>query len=109
MGRPYPHRSPVDALLTWILPVVCGGGGSSPGHSLGPRRSPLSCLGISHLPLASLRFIGLATVPLKRLAQRPKEVMFVRDLILLNHSMKPTNVSQAPGSRGRRSMGCWYS
>ncbi|XP_021053268.1 fer-1-like protein 5 [Mus pahari] len=37
------------------------------------------------------RFIGLATVPLKRLAQRPKEVMFVRDLILLNHSMKPTN------------------
>ncbi|XP_051008619.1 fer-1-like protein 5 [Acomys russatus] len=37
------------------------------------------------------RFIGLATVLLKPLVQRPNEVFFVKNLILLNHSMKPTN------------------
>ncbi|XP_076413608.1 fer-1-like protein 5 isoform X1 [Peromyscus maniculatus bairdii] len=37
------------------------------------------------------RFIGLATVLLKQLAQRPNEVFFVKNLTLLNHSMKPTD------------------
>ncbi|XP_055462731.1 fer-1-like protein 5 [Psammomys obesus] len=37
------------------------------------------------------RFIGLATVLLKQLVQRPNEVFFVKNLILLNHSMKPTD------------------
>ncbi|GAB1284876.1 Fer-1-like protein 5 [Apodemus speciosus] len=36
------------------------------------------------------RFIGLATVLLEKLVQRPNDVLFVRNLILLNHSMKPT-------------------
>nr|XP_020021559.1 fer-1-like protein 5 [Castor canadensis] len=37
------------------------------------------------------RFIGLATILLKPLVMKPSEVLFVKDLILLNHSMKPTN------------------
>lgn len=43
------------------------------------------------------RFIGLATVLLKPLVKKPSEVLFVKDLTLLNHSMKPTDVSWAPG------------
>ncbi|XP_019065151.1 fer-1-like protein 5 isoform X2 [Fukomys damarensis] len=37
------------------------------------------------------RFIGLATVLLKPLVKKPREVLFVKDLILLNHSMMPTD------------------
>uniref|UniRef100_A0A8D1A3V6 Fer-1 like family member 5 n=2 Tax=Sus scrofa TaxID=9823 RepID=A0A8D1A3V6_PIG len=37
------------------------------------------------------RFIGLATVLLKPLVKKPSEVLFVKDLTLLNHSMKPTD------------------
>ncbi|XP_041511848.1 fer-1-like protein 5 [Microtus oregoni] len=37
------------------------------------------------------RFIGLATVLLKQLVKRPNEVLFVKNLILLNHSMRPTD------------------
>ncbi|KAL1771885.1 fer-1 5 [Sigmodon hispidus] len=37
------------------------------------------------------RFIGLATVLLKQLVQKPNEVLFVKNLVLLNHSMQPTN------------------
>ncbi|PNI88852.1 LOW QUALITY PROTEIN: FER1L5 isoform 5 [Pan troglodytes] len=37
------------------------------------------------------RFIGLATVLLKPLLKQPSEVLFVKDLTLLNHSMKPTD------------------
>ncbi|XP_011812036.1 PREDICTED: fer-1-like protein 5 [Colobus angolensis palliatus] len=36
-------------------------------------------------------FIGLATVLLKPLWKQPSEVLFVKDLTLLNHSMKPTD------------------
>ncbi|KAF6103374.1 fer-1 like family member 5 [Phyllostomus discolor] len=37
------------------------------------------------------RFIGLATILLKPLVKKPREVLFVKDLALLNHSMKPTD------------------
>ncbi|XP_036080949.1 fer-1-like protein 5 [Rousettus aegyptiacus] len=37
------------------------------------------------------RFLGLATVSLKPLVKKPTEVLFVKDLTLLNHSMMPTN------------------
>ncbi|KAK2093228.1 Fer-1-like protein 5 [Saguinus oedipus] len=46
------------------------------------------------------RFIGLATVLLKQLLKQPSEVLFVKDLTLLNHSMKPTDVSQAQEGPG---------
>ncbi|XP_016074714.1 PREDICTED: fer-1-like protein 5 [Miniopterus natalensis] len=36
------------------------------------------------------RFVGMATVLLKPLVKKPKEVLFVKDLALLNHSMLPT-------------------
>ncbi|XP_072879312.1 fer-1-like protein 5 isoform X12 [Chlorocebus sabaeus] len=36
-------------------------------------------------------FIGLATVLLKPLWKQPSKVLFVKDLTLLNHSMKPTD------------------
>lgn len=62
---------------------------------------------MSYLLLASPRFIGLATVLLKQLAKRPNEVLFVKNLILLNHSMRPTDVSQAPDSPGRATGGVW--
>ncbi|XP_054441637.1 fer-1-like protein 5 [Pteronotus mesoamericanus] len=39
------------------------------------------------------RFIGLATILLKPLVKKPREVLFVKDLVLLNHSMKPTDCS----------------
>nr|KAF6273936.1 fer-1 like family member 5 [Myotis myotis] len=37
------------------------------------------------------RFIGLVTILLKPLVIKPREVLFVKDLTLLNHSMKPTD------------------
>ncbi|XP_040849283.1 fer-1-like protein 5 [Ochotona curzoniae] len=37
------------------------------------------------------RFIGLATVILDPLVKQRTEVLYVKDLTLLNHSMKPTN------------------
>ncbi|XP_004633299.1 fer-1-like protein 5 isoform X1 [Octodon degus] len=37
------------------------------------------------------RFIGLATVLLKPLVKRPREVLLVKELNLLNHSMMPTD------------------
>ncbi|XP_027988522.2 fer-1-like protein 5 [Eptesicus fuscus] len=37
------------------------------------------------------RFIGLVTILLKPLVVKPREVLFVKDLTLLNHSMKPTD------------------
>ncbi|KAM6180290.1 fer-1-like protein 5 [Erethizon dorsatum] len=37
------------------------------------------------------RFMGLATVLLKPLVKKPREVLFMKDLILLNHSMMPTD------------------
>ncbi|XP_037663567.1 fer-1-like protein 5 [Choloepus didactylus] len=37
------------------------------------------------------RFMGLAMVLLKPLVEHPKDVLLVKDLVLLNHSMKPTN------------------
>ncbi|XP_014647127.1 PREDICTED: fer-1-like protein 5 [Ceratotherium simum simum] len=37
------------------------------------------------------RFIGLATIMLTPLVKKPSEVLFVKDLTLLNHSMKPTD------------------
>ncbi|XP_072807511.1 fer-1-like protein 5 isoform X3 [Vicugna pacos] len=37
------------------------------------------------------RFIGLATILLKPLVKKPRKVLFVRDLTLLNHSMIPTD------------------
>ncbi|CAH7227352.1 Fer1l5 [Phodopus roborovskii] len=37
------------------------------------------------------RFIGLATVLLKQLMQKPNKVLYIQNLILLNHSMKPTD------------------
>lgn len=43
------------------------------------------------------RFIGMATVLLKPLVKKPRKILFVNDLTLLNHSMMPTDVSQAPG------------
>ncbi|ELV11536.1 Fer-1-like protein 5 [Tupaia chinensis] len=36
-------------------------------------------------------FIGLATIPLKPLVKQPSEVLFVKDLTLLNHSMTSTD------------------
>ncbi|XP_008542602.1 fer-1-like protein 5 [Equus przewalskii] len=36
------------------------------------------------------RFMGLATIMLTPLVKKPREVLFVKDLTLLNHSMKPT-------------------
>ncbi|XP_008060167.1 fer-1-like protein 5 [Carlito syrichta] len=38
-----------------------------------------------------MRFIGLATVLLKPLMKHPHEILFVKDLTLLNHSMRPTD------------------
>ncbi|XP_026307044.1 fer-1-like protein 5 [Piliocolobus tephrosceles] len=38
-----------------------------------------------------MSFIGLATVLLKPLWKQPSEVLFVKDLTLLNHSMEPTD------------------
>lgn len=43
------------------------------------------------------RFIGMATVLLKPLVKKPRKILFVNDLTLLNHSMMPTDVSRAPG------------
>ncbi|KAM9212099.1 LOW QUALITY PROTEIN: fer-1-like protein 5 [Dugong dugon] len=37
------------------------------------------------------RFIGLATVLLKPLVEKSSEILFVKDLPLINHSMKPTD------------------
>nr|KAF6301287.1 fer-1 like family member 5 [Pipistrellus kuhlii] len=37
------------------------------------------------------RFIGLVTILLKPLVIKPRKVLFVKDLTLLNHSMKPTH------------------
>nr|KAF6429354.1 fer-1 like family member 5 [Molossus molossus] len=37
------------------------------------------------------RFIGLATIMLKPLVKKPREVLFVKDLALLNHSKMPTD------------------
>nr|XP_030694550.1 fer-1-like protein 5 [Globicephala melas] len=37
------------------------------------------------------RFIGLATILLKPLVKKPSEILFVKDLTLLNHSMMPTD------------------
>ncbi|KAF6270415.1 fer-1 like family member 5 [Rhinolophus ferrumequinum] len=37
------------------------------------------------------RFLGLATILLKSLVKKPREVLFVKDLTLLNHSMMPTD------------------
>ncbi|ELK23215.1 Fer-1-like protein 5 [Myotis davidii] len=37
------------------------------------------------------RFMGLVTILLKPLVIKPREVLFVKDLTLLNHSMKPTD------------------
>ncbi|KAK2508565.1 hypothetical protein MC885_016405 [Smutsia gigantea] len=37
------------------------------------------------------RFMGLATVLLKPLVEKPSEVLFVKDLALLSHSMTPTD------------------
>ncbi|ERE92669.1 fer-1-like protein 5 [Cricetulus griseus] len=37
------------------------------------------------------RFIGTATVLLKKLVQKPDEVLDMKNLVLLNHSMKPTD------------------
>ncbi|XP_076990834.1 fer-1-like protein 5 [Tamandua tetradactyla] len=37
------------------------------------------------------RFMGLATVLLKPLVERPREVLLVKDLVLLNHAMQPTD------------------
>ncbi|XP_023396913.2 LOW QUALITY PROTEIN: fer-1-like protein 5 [Loxodonta africana] len=37
------------------------------------------------------RFIGLATVLLKPLVEQPNEVLFLKGLPLINHSMKPTD------------------
>nr|XP_027775573.1 fer-1-like protein 5 [Marmota flaviventris] len=42
-------------------------------------------------PSKKERFIGLATVLLKSLEKKSREVLFVKDLILLNHSMEPTD------------------
>uniref|UniRef100_A0A8C0NM80 C2 domain-containing protein n=1 Tax=Canis lupus familiaris TaxID=9615 RepID=A0A8C0NM80_CANLF len=39
------------------------------------------------------RFIGLATVMLQPLVKKPSEVLFVKDLTLLNHLMMSTDVS----------------
>lgn len=39
----------------------------------------------------------MATVLLKPLVKKPRQILFVNDLTLLNHSMMPTEVSQAPG------------
>uniref|UniRef100_A0A8B9YVB8 Fer-1 like family member 5 n=1 Tax=Bos mutus grunniens TaxID=30521 RepID=A0A8B9YVB8_BOSMU len=36
------------------------------------------------------RFIGMATVLLKPLVKKPRQILFVNDLTLLNHSMMPT-------------------
>ncbi|KAJ1078043.1 hypothetical protein K5549_011370 [Capra hircus] len=36
------------------------------------------------------RFIGMATVLLKTLVKKPRKILFVNDLTLLNHSMMPT-------------------
>uniref|UniRef100_A0A3Q1MPC9 Fer-1 like family member 5 n=1 Tax=Bos taurus TaxID=9913 RepID=A0A3Q1MPC9_BOVIN len=36
------------------------------------------------------RFIGMATVLLKPLVKKPRKILFVNDLTLLNHSMMPT-------------------
>lgn len=55
------------------------------------RTQPLALAG--NLPPCLPRFIGLATVLLTQLVQRPKEVFFVKNLVLLNRSMKPTDVS----------------
>lgn len=41
--------------------------------------------------------MGLATVLLKPLVEKPSEVLFLKDLALLSHSMTPTDVSRAPG------------
>ncbi|XP_061067067.1 fer-1-like protein 5 [Eubalaena glacialis] len=37
------------------------------------------------------RFIGLATILLKPLVNKPSKILFVKDLTLLNHSMMPTD------------------
>uniref|UniRef100_A0A8C6CT22 Fer-1 like family member 5 n=1 Tax=Moschus moschiferus TaxID=68415 RepID=A0A8C6CT22_MOSMO len=37
------------------------------------------------------RFIGMATVLLKPLVKKPRKILFVNDLTLLNHSMMPTD------------------
>ncbi|XP_069849711.1 fer-1-like protein 5 [Dipodomys merriami] len=37
------------------------------------------------------RFIGLATVLLKPLMKQPNRILFLKNLVLLNHSMEPTN------------------
>uniref|UniRef100_A0A8C5YIE9 C2 domain-containing protein n=1 Tax=Marmota marmota marmota TaxID=9994 RepID=A0A8C5YIE9_MARMA len=42
-------------------------------------------------PSKKERFIGLATVLLKSLEKKSREVLFVKDLVLLNHSMEPTD------------------
>lgn len=46
----------------------------------------------------------MATVLLKTLVKKPRKILFVNDLTLLNHSMMPTEVSQAPG-RGAAGVG----
>nr|XP_003471747.2 fer-1-like protein 5 [Cavia porcellus] len=43
------------------------------------------------VPKKTERFIGLATVLLKPLVQKPRKVLFVKDLTLLNHAMMPTD------------------
>lgn len=39
----------------------------------------------------------MATVLLKPLVKKPRKILFVNDLTLLNHSMMPTEVGRAPG------------
>nr|XP_020762001.1 fer-1-like protein 5 [Odocoileus virginianus texanus] len=41
------------------------------------------------------RFIGMATVLLKPLVKKPRKILFVNDLTLLNHSMMPTDCTIA--------------
>ncbi|KAF7476275.1 hypothetical protein GHT09_012641 [Marmota monax] len=60
-------------------------------------------------PSKKERFIGLATVLLKSLEKKSREVLFVKDLVLLNHSMEPTDVSQAQEGHGRAAQGNWSS
>lgn len=43
----------------------------------------------------------MGTVLLKPLEKKTREVLYVNDLVLLNHAMEPTDVSQAQEGQGR--------
>lgn len=96
--------------LWWMLPVNSILPEASVGSTASRRERHLgikSCLGRRRTPfplaqeltpaLCLPRFIGLATILLKPLVNKPSKILFMKDLTLLNHSMMPTDVSRALG------------